>query len=89
MAAATHLHNGPAPASSTGGARQVYVHKQQCAITLALTGLTAPSSGRDGNEAEPYAQEAMDFAKDFFYHRDVCPADQGQGRGSSEGRSGG
>jgi len=50
---------------------KVYVHKQQCAITLALTGLTAPSSGRDGNEAEPYAQEAMDFAKDFFYHRDA------------------
>lgn len=51
---------------------QVFVPGQNCAITLALTGLTAPSTGRDGAESEPFAQDAMDFAKESYYHRDVC-----------------
>lgn len=50
---------------------KVFVPSQKCSITLCLTGLTAPSSGRDGEEAEPYAQEAMEFARDSFYHRDA------------------
>jgi staphylococcal nuclease domain-containing protein 1 len=50
---------------------KVYVPSQNLAVTLALTGLTAPASGRDGSEAEPYAQEAFEFAKENYYHRDA------------------
>mmetsp|Transcript_2017 Transcript_2017/g.6126 ORF Transcript_2017/g.6126 Transcript_2017/m.6126 type:complete len:896 (-) Transcript_2017:3840-6527(-) len=55
------------------GARvKVYIPKQSCIISLALAGVKCPSTGRkEGDQGEPYGEEALQFTKERCLQHDV------------------
>uniref|UniRef100_A0A0N4ZCN2 Staphylococcal nuclease domain-containing protein n=1 Tax=Parastrongyloides trichosuri TaxID=131310 RepID=A0A0N4ZCN2_PARTI len=57
----------------TSGSRfRVFIPRENLVITLALSGITCPRTGRAGaNDSEPFAAEALAFSKKLVFQHDV------------------
>jgi staphylococcal nuclease domain-containing protein 1 len=58
----------------------VHVPRENCQATFLLAGVSCPRTAYQDKAGEPFADEALQFAKDFCFQRDVelevCDTDQ-------------